>query len=202
MDGPNREGITLQEERIRSFIAIEFPEEVHALCTQIQRELQPGLRGISWVKHGNIHITLKFLGDITWNQKDAIVDTLKPVLMDCQPVQLELSGVGVFPNWRRPRVLWVGISKGGESLVTLAKTVEASLHPLGFRRDRKPFRPHLTLGRIRRPMDLTSIQKRVVQYEQFDLQPIHVDRLVLLRSQLHPKGAIYTPQHHFFLGRH
>lgn len=190
----------LSGETIRSFIAIEFPESVHQLCARIQRELAPSLGRISWVKYGNVHLTFKFLGDITPSQKEAVIHALEAPLAAHPRLEIALGGVGVFPNWRRPRVLWLGIIRGQEALTAIAATIDATLRPLGFRKEDKPFRPHLTLARIRRPVNLAPLQTQFQRYQHLDLEPISVDHLVLMRSVLHPKGSIYTPLHTFPLG--
>lgn len=187
----------MQLETIRCFVAVEFPERVHQFCAQLRDELSPKLPKVSWVKRGNIHLTFEFLGDITLQQKDKIAEALRPSIASLNPFDMTLGGVGVFPNWRRPRVLWVGIDQGQPELALLAHTIRTSLGSVGAKVDGKPFRAHLTLARIRRPSDLTSLQSQTHRYQHVDLEPVQVDHVLLMQSVLHPQGSIYTPLESF-----
>jgi len=187
---------TLQEP-VRSFVAIEFPHQVHDLCARIQQDLAPKLHGVSWVKRGNVHLTLKFLGNITSTQRDSILPSLQAAAAAQGPFVIELGGVGVFPDLRRPRVIWLGMSQGKRACVALASFIDASLSKLGFVAERKPVRPHLTLGRIRRSVDASVLQSLETQYEELGLLAIRVEQIVLMQSVLSSKGSIYTPLSHF-----
>jgi 2'-5' RNA ligase len=154
---------------------------------------------VSWVKQGNIHLTLKFLGDIQTNQIESINSTLQNIAESHSPFDISLSGIGVFPNLRRPRVLWIGMTKGAEQSIQLAEDISNSLQTLGFPRERRRFKPHLTLARIRRRMDLRNASSKFNQYDNLDIPILKVDHFAFIRSQLHPQGSIYTPLRKFAL---
>ncbi|MBC8228711.1 RNA 2',3'-cyclic phosphodiesterase [bacterium] len=189
----------LRQETIRTFIAIEIPDEIQAKLVEIQTELAKFMLRVSWVKQSNIHLTLKFLGDIQANQVESINSVLQSVAESHSPFDMSLAEIGVFPNLRRPRVIWIGITKGAEQATQLAKAVSNSLQPLGFQREKRGFTPHLTLGRIRRPVNLQNVSSKFNQYDNLDIPTLKIDQIAFIQSQLHPRGSIYTPLRKFAL---
>jgi len=156
---------------------------------------------VSWVKRGNIHLTLKFLGDIGANQIESINSVLQGVAESHSSFDMNLTGIGVFPELRRPRVIWIGITRGAEQAIQLAEAVSNSLQPLGFQPEKRGFTPHLTLARIRNPVNLQNVSSKFTQYDNLDIPTLKVDEIVFIRSQLHPQGSIYTPLKKFALKR-
>jgi len=181
---------------IRSFIAIELPDEIRHALAEVQKHLRRDVAGVRWVEPGSIHLTLKFLGDIPAEQIQPIVAAAMGAVQDEPPVSLGVSGLGAFPNPRRPRVIWVGIEGDVARLGRLQARLEEALEPLGFPRDERAFRPHLTVGRVkepRRPPDLTRALADVTvpRCNSFDVREI-----LLYKSDLRPTGAIYTKLQH------
>jgi len=181
---------------IRSFIAIELPDEIRHALAEVQKHLRRDVAGVRWVEPGSIHLTLKFLGDIPAEQIQPIVAAAMGAVQDEPPVSLGVSGLGAFPNPRRPRVIWVGIEGDVARLGRLQARLEEALEPLGFPRDARAFRPHLTVGRVkepRRPPDLTRALADVTvpRCNSFDVREI-----LLYKSDLRPTGAIYTKLQH------
>lgn len=181
---------------IRSFIAIELPDEIRHALAEVQKNLRRDVGGIRWVEPGSIHLTLKFLGDIPAEQIQPIAAAAMGVVQDEPPLGLGVSGLGAFPNPRRPRVIWVGIEGDVERLGRLQTRLEEALGPLGFPREERAFRPHLTVGRVkdpRRPPDLTRALADVTvpRCNSFDVREI-----LLYKSDLRPTGAIYTKLQH------
>jgi len=154
---------------------------------------------VSWVKQGNMHLTLKFLGDIGANQIESINSVLQNVAESHSSFDIGFSGIGVFPNLRRPRVLWIGITAGSEPATQLAEDISNSLQPLGFPREKRGFTPHLTLARIRYRINLEDVSGKFKQYDNLDIPTLKVDHFAFIRSQLHPRGSIYTPLKKFAL---
>ncbi len=181
---------------IRSFIAIELPSEVRLVLDQVQRELKGSVTGVRWVQPEGIHLTLKFLGSIPPEQVPAIAGAVREVVHGESPLALNVSGLGAFPNARRPRVIWVGIVGEVERLGRLQARLESALEPLGFSREERPFRPHLTVGRVkdpRRPPDLTrALAETTVPASN----PFDVREILVYKSDLRPTGAIYTKLQH------
>ena len=179
---------------IRAFIAIDLPPDVKAALGRVAVTLGEGLpRGaVRWVRPEQMHLTLAFLGDTPVEKLSAIHKAMDGVVARQQPFTLALDGVGCFPNRRRPRVVWVGLAAagGGESgpLLALKAALDEALTPLGWPLEDKPFRAHLTLGRVK--------DERAVQGIEWaaDVPPLAapVSAIHLIESQLRPDGPVYT----------
>lgn len=180
-------------QNIRSFISVEVPEKVKSRMMEVKKELAPLDPYIRWVRPEGIHLTLKFLGNIDPSQEEAVSTCIKGVVKDVRPFAVKLSGAGVFPNNRYPRVLWIGIIEGQEQLSSIYQGLEEGLKRQGFKPESRPFRPHLTLGRFRdggkagRVLSQEMLERAAAWEESFT-----VDEVKLMRSQLHPSGAVYT----------
>ena len=181
-----------KNEAVRCFIAIEIPQSIQALLRPVQTRLQSEIQKASWTKQGNFHLTLKFLGDVHSERIDVVREAIQDVADAQPPFSIEFGGVGAFPNFTRPRVLWVGIKQGALTVSNLAKAVNLELKRLGFPVDNR-FHPHLTLARLRTPMNLKPLQNILRQYDAIEGAVVKVNEITLMRSQLHPKGAVYTP---------
>lgn len=177
---------------IRCFVAIEIPPPIQRLLKPVQTRLQSEIRRASWTKPGNFHLTLKFLGDVCSEKIDVVSETIQNVADAQTPFFIEFGGIGAFPNFTRPRVLWMGVKQGALTVSDLAKFVNFTLKHLGFPTDNR-FHPHLTLARLRAPMNLESLQNMLHQYDTIDGSVVNVNEITLMQSQLHPNGAIYTP---------
>jgi RNA 2',3'-cyclic 3'-phosphodiesterase len=144
---------------VRTFVAVFPPLEIRKTLVGAARAL-PVVGEVRWVRPENVHLTLKFLGDVSEDDLPGqVAKALEPLRERHEPFEAEPSGFGAFPSARRARILWAGIGEGSEPLRTLAKDVEASLEPLGFVRENRSYLPHLTLGRARRrPVVLGAVQ--------------------------------------------
>ena len=183
---------TTQGAAIRCFVAIEIPQSVQAALKSVQTRLQSEIHRASWTKPGNFHLTLKFLGDVHPETIDKVGRVIQDVATEQAPFTIALGGVGAFPNFARPRVLWVGLNQGASTVSHLAESVNLDLKQLGFPTDNR-FHPHLTLARMRTPMNLKPLKNMLCQYDTLDGAVVKVNEITLMQSQLHPNGAIYTP---------
>ncbi len=181
-----------QSPRVRSFVALELSEEVRRRCAEVQARLRPVARGTKWVEPHQFHLTLKFLGDVPGEEVPAISEALSRVAAGVEPFALTLRGAGAFPNPRRARVLWVGVSEGGEQAVGVAAAVEEALAELGYPPEGKPFRPHLTLGRVREPSPSPRLEEALASLAEEECGSAPLDHLTLFASRLTPKGPIYS----------
>jgi RNA 2',3'-cyclic 3'-phosphodiesterase len=183
-------------EQIRSFIAIELPEEAKRGLARLRRELERDEhRFVKWVDHKGIHLTLKFLGNIPSRRATEITDAMKKATLGISPFHLEISGLGVFPSLKQPRVFWVGVSGELDKLSGLQQNIDSVLAALGFAREERLFVPHLTLARIREgasPPERRSFGELVGSTTFQDKYPVEVEAVRLMRSQLTLAGAIYT----------
>ena len=179
-------------DNVRCFVAVEIPEPIQALLKPVQTHLQSEVRKASWTKLGNFHLTLKFLGDVQTETVDAINKAVQNVANTQEPFSIALGGIGAFPTLARPRVIWAGIKHNASAVASLAKAVNVELKQLGFPTDNR-FHPHLTLGRLRSPVNLESIKSVLHKYDTIDGTVVTVNKITVMQSQLHPNGAIYTP---------
>lgn len=178
---------------IRSFVAIEVPSSVQQEVEAIQNHLQKTGASVRWVKPKNVHLTLKFLGDIEPIQVEPILAELGRIAEQTTPFRLEIKGIGCFPNMRNPRVLWIGIEDREAKVSKLQSSVEDVLEDLGFAREKRAFRSHLTFGRMKAPKGRSQLVEEIRQIGNKSLGPIEVNAITFFQSQLHPDGAIYTP---------
>jgi len=183
-------------EQIRSFIAIELPDELKSELTQLQAKLKLGRQSwVKWVDPYGVHLTLKFLGDIAIDRTGEITKAIEAAAQGMSPFRLEVKGIGVFPNLRRVQVAWVGISGEVDKLGQLQQRIESNLAHLGFTPESRPFTPHLTLARLRDQASSDERQRfgQLIADTRFEaVHPIEVDAINLMRSQLTREGAIYS----------
>jgi RNA 2',3'-cyclic 3'-phosphodiesterase len=147
-------------------------------------------RDVAWVSRDNVHLTLKFLGDVEAARRDAVAGALARAAAGCSCFHLTVRGLGAFPTAARPRVLWAGVDEGAAQAATLARRVDEALVALGFSPEPRVFAAHLTLGRVRAPRADPRLAEALAAGGIFGRQ--RVDRLALMRSQLSPRGARYT----------
>ena len=177
---------------IRTFIAIELPEKIIYTIGKVQEEIKSYGFKIRWVRPENIHLTLKFLGDIKETDTEKIARVISESVTGCPPISLSVKGIGVFPGIKRPRVLWLGISKQLDLLTGLQKTLDEKLEAMGFPKEKRPFKGHLTLGRIKHKIDPKRLLDVLKDFAQFESEHFFGERIILYKSDLKPKGAVYT----------
>lgn len=190
-------------EYIRSFIAIEIPEGVKKVLSKLQDNLKTEGGNVKWVNPSGIHITIKFLGNVASGKIPQIVQALSSVSQDIPPFTLEIAEKGIFPNVQRAQVIWVGIKGEVDKLQALHKAIEKALVPLGFPPEERPFIPHLTIGRVREktpPQERKRIGTVFMATSLEKTPPFLVGNIALMKSQLTPQGAIYTPLAFISLG--
>ena len=176
---------------MRTFIAIPLPNECRVLLDQMQQYLRTCKADVRWVAIPSIHLTLKFLGEVDPEAIPKLNLMLREACKSERRIELVLRGLGCFPNARNPRVIWCGLDGDMGSLLRLQHGVESSCAQLGFAPEDRPFRPHLTLGRVQGRRNLQSLMDRVVG--GFDLAcNFQADRFHIYKSSLKPQGAVYT----------
>ena len=186
---------------MRLFIAVNLPaaerHAIHAATTPV-RDVA---RGVSWVAEANVHLTLKFLGEQTASALDGLRGAVREVGAAHRPFALTLGGLGAFPNLREPRIVWMGVHQS-PALERVYRDVESACAALGISADARPFRPHLTLGRVRAPLERAAAQQlaeraRAVQYSG----TVEVRAVDLMSSTLTPGGSKYEVVESANLGR-
>ena len=176
---------------IRAFIAVDLaPATIANIATAIE-QLRPRIGGIRWVVPNNFHLTLKFLGDIDESKVEPIGAALGDALRPFPRCTINAKGLGVFPNSKRPRVLWVGLE--GPGLIPLTARVESALVPLGFAPDERAFTPHLTIGRWRQGDRAgKTLEHELQRWSNYEFGISQADEVILFQSVLKPSGAIYS----------
>jgi len=178
---------------IRAFLAIEPPETVRQAMAVVQNRLKYCVSGaISWVRPEGIHLTLKFFGNIAETDIDRISAAVEPVAARFAPLDLQVRRVGLFPDSRRPRVIWLGLEGDVSALKALQEEADRGLERYGFSREDRPFRAHLTLARIKSPRGLTGLDRIMKKSEVYEAGRFRAEGLTLFRSDLTPQGAIYS----------
>ncbi len=178
---------------IRTFIAIDLPPGVRSALGELQEQLRRSGARIRWVKPTGIHLTLKFLGDIEPAQVNAVAQAMRQAAASAAPFRLTPMGCGAFPSIKQMRVVWVGLDGDLDPLHRLRQRLETVLEPLGFPLEKRPFRAHLTIGRVKDRGRLRSLQNALLALQDFRLEDFDVTEVVLYKSELRPDGARYTP---------
>lgn len=176
---------------MRTFIAIDLPGNIKEELAALQGEMRRAGADISWTRPENIHLTLKFLGEIDKKILGEIEQLCRACADRHEPFGLHLHGTGFFPNPRHPRVLWAGLAGAVEAVEQLQEEIDAAMEALGFEREEKDFRPHLTLGRIRSNKNIRELQAIAESYSLPELS-FEVGEVVIMKSDLHPQGASYS----------
>ena len=180
-------------EEWRTFCAIELPSEVRAQLANHAQQLREAVpqASASWSKPENVHLTLKFFGNVPTENVSKITAASSRVASDFSPFQVRIGGTGVFPRRSRPQVLWIGVEDSSGRLADLQQRLEEEFACEGFAKEDRGYRPHLTIARLRRLEDARQLAEAHIQ-TKFSFIEVVVNEFVLFRSQLSPKGSIYT----------
>ena len=189
---------------IRAFIAIELPEQIRGQLDDVEKRIQaaagePARKAVRWVSTSSIHLTLKFLGEVSAANLQSMARSLQAQALHHSGFDFTVSGLGAFPNIRRPRVIWVG-TDAPPALNALQKAIDAETHSLGYPSEDRPFSAHLTLGRIAQnanPEEVRQVAHVLGEIKVGTLGTVHVDRVHLFHSDLRPTGAVYTSLYAF-----
>lgn len=180
---------------MRTFIALELSKEVREELSRIEEELKKTGADIKWVTPENIHLTIKFLGNVEETKIAGIKKVLDNISSGEKPFQITLSpALGVFPNLNYPRVLWAGIDKGSSEAEKIAGLLEHKLEKINFLGEKRPFSAHLTVGRVKSGRNKEGLKEKI---SSIRVQPksCAINNITLFQSSLTPKGARYTPLH-------
>jgi 2'-5' RNA ligase len=175
---------------IRCFVAVLLPERVRAGLAAVCAELRGQTRGLSWVRADNLHLTLRFLGEVEPAMLPHVQEAVTDAASAVAPFTVSLDGLGGFPPGRAPRVLWAGVSTGGEEMMALHTGLETALAARGIPRESRPFHPHVTLARARDPRGAGGLASVLGAGPPFGEAPVAA--LHLMRSELDPRGARYS----------
>ena len=182
---------------IRAFIAVNLSKDILDRINQVSKDLHDSMKGvpIRWVPVENIHLTLKFLGNVSTSNLEILKDILGKVVSGHHECDISVGGIGAFPKLHNPRVIWIGMEVPQE-LVALQHNIEVETARLGYSREHRPFSPHLTFGRVSRNAsteDVHAIAEVLDTYKVGFLGATRLKTVYLYRSDLKPDGAVYTP---------
>ncbi len=185
-------------ETYRTFIAIELPRELRASITKHIDALRRGLPEVraSWTREENLHLTLKFLGDVSVAEIPKLCTAVETAMRGLAPFEFVVSGCGSFPAHRQPKVLWIGISDDSNCLHRLHQKLELECEKAGFSREARAFHPHLTIARLRSAKGAGRLAQLHAE-QGFDSSTVEVREVLVMRSELSSAGSRYT-----ILGRH
>jgi RNA 2',3'-cyclic 3'-phosphodiesterase len=182
----------MMNQTIRAFVAVPIPESTMIRIFDIQERLKSYRLPVRWVKPENVHLTLKFCGEISLSTINDIAKVLEETVQEHSPLMFFLKGLGVFPNIKKPRILWIGISGDIKPLSEIQANLETNLEKKGFAKENRPFKSHLTLGRIKGNIDPENLFDILRSFSDFTSEPFEAKELVLYKSELNPSGALYT----------
>ncbi len=176
---------------LRCFIAVSLPATLRSAIGEVVGKLRGIGADIKWVSDENLHLTLKFLGETEEELVDEIRNALIDKLSHYAPFYIKIGGVGYFPGGRNPRVIWVGIEDPGV-LEDIYKDIENAVAKLGYPREKRPFSPHLTIGRVRSPKRVAEVIRRLEEFRTITFDEFVVKEVTLMKSELKPGGAEYS----------
>lgn len=178
---------------LRCFIAIELENNIQDRLSELQSELRKSGADVKWVKKENIHLTLKFLGEIKQDSINKLKEALDEICIHHKNFIIALGGVGAFPKLVFPRILWVGIISGEGKIVDIAKDLENSLEKINFKKETRPFSAHITIGRNRSNLNRIHLIEQLRKNKNWGNFPMAVNKITLLKSTLTSTGPIYEP---------
>lgn len=176
----------------RTFIAVEIDERTAGRTAAIIERLRTAGADVNWVAPRNLHLTLKFLGDVPNELLPAVAAAVQEAVQRVPPFTLEICGLGAFPHIARPRTIWLGAGQGGAEMQRLAEAVDQALRPLGFAPEARGYTTHLTIGRVRRPSAaLQSLSELMQRQGDQAAGVVAIEEVVMMASTLTPRGPIY-----------
>ncbi len=177
---------------LRTFVAVEITQAIRKRAGELIAALAGTSADVKWVEPHNLHLTLKFLGEVHQNEIAQVCQAVARGAAEVEPFELEVCGAGAFPNAARPRTVWLGAGEGAESMVVLHDCVEAALAKLGYREEHRRFQPHLTIGRVRGVgPGITELGQLLQQHADFAAGRMTVGKVTLFASTLTPDGPVY-----------
>ena len=178
---------------VRTFVAVLIDQDQRARVAHVQDRAKKLAPDVKWVAPENFHVTLKFLGSVREDTLPSVYASVDEAVRGFGEFEVSLSGIGAFPDARRARVVWVGIGSGRDRLQQLATRVEKSLTDLGFEKDDKGFRAHITIGRVKTSRFLDDLARGITEIDAHDMGTQKVTSVAVMRSDLRREGPVYTP---------
>ena len=177
--------------RIRTFIAVSLSPSILMSIGKLIRTLQPNIEEVRWVEPKNLHVTLKFLGDVPLNDLPQLIRAVTQSTSQTYSFDLAFQGLGVFPSRETPKTIWIGCQEGSEELSQLAKTIDEGLLTLGFPKEARRFSPHLTIGRVKKQAQESSLKQILDEHRNRPFGSCGVSDVQIFSSELTRHGPLY-----------
>ena len=177
--------------RIRTFIAVSLSSSVLAGIEKLMRTRLTDFGEVRWVEPKNLHVTLKFLGDIPLNDLPQLISAVTQCTRQTHSFDLTFQGIGAFPNSKSPKTIWIGCQEGSEGLIRLAENINEGLFPLGFPKESRRFSPHLTIGRTKKLVQDSSLMPVFTEQQDRLFGSCSVSEVQIFSSELTRHGPIY-----------
>ena len=178
---------------IRSFLAFELPSDIRTVLERVAGDVRRSGLDARWVKVENIHLTVVFLGNMKTEDLEGTKKVAEETCPAYGPFDIALGGAGCFPNTRKPRVIWLGLEGNLDRMALFRDALQENLEPFGVKAEKRPFRPHLTLGRFKKPGRSDGRLLKILSAHKDLTSPVcSLNELVLFKSDLKPGGAVYT----------
>ncbi len=177
---------------LRLFIALELSDQQKKEMHELQQRTKQYLKGVRWVRPQGMHLTLKFLGDTEESRVEQVQDILKQASEQIDPFAIKYGSSGVFPGPKKARVLWVGLKDGEEKAKLLANILEEGFCKIGFKKEKRHYSPHLTIGRLRNPQPEEMVKKYLEKESTFLSSSVEAQSVILYQSKISVQGAEYT----------
>lgn len=177
----------------RVFVCIELSESLRSEIASQLSVLRSIRTEVRWVERRNLHITLKFLGDVSRGRVDTVMEVLEVCAKDARAFTVNVEGIGAFPSVANPRVLWIGVTRGLKEISALASSIDAQLSCEGFTRERRDFSPHLTIGRAKSPKNTDELNYALSKMQQAYFGEMKVGTITVMESKLYNSGPVYSP---------
>jgi 2'-5' RNA ligase len=178
--------------RLRTFIAVSLSPSILAGIEKLMRTLQSNGEGVHWVEPQNLHITLKFLGDVPLNDLPQLISTTTQCVSRTDSFDMTLQGFGAFPSWESPKTIWIGCQEGSEELEKLAERINEGLRSLGFPKEARRFSPHLTIGRVKKPTQGSPLMPILDANHNRLFGSCSISEVQIFSSELTRRGPFYT----------
>lgn len=183
--------------RVRTFVAVEMSEGVLSAAAKVVRELSRSGATVRWIEPQNMHLTLKFLGEVDALEIPEVCKAVEESVAQVPGFTFDVAGVGAFPKVERPRTIWLGVTRGNKQLLELQEQLEEGLKPLGFPPEKRRFSPHLTLGRVKRQgPELAALSEDLELLADHEAGTTAVDEVTVFSSELTREGPVYQALAH------
>jgi len=177
---------------VRTFIAINLHGSLHHTLTELVERFASSKASVKWVAPENTHLTLKFLGNVEEDRLPEVCAACERAAAGFGPIELEMKAVGCFPNIKRPRIVWLGIEKGAEEVKKLQQMVESELERIGFPKEEREFKAHLTIGRVKGRQGISNLCRLLEEERNIFIGSMRADKISVMKSKTLPSGPVYT----------